>query len=161
MICVYGLCGAWLGSPFCLIPYQTRLFGLHRTKMDGYVAERGRFELPVVLPTHDFQSCSLDQLGHLSKIAPTRWEHRNIYQFGFERKSHMCAVKKTVDAICSKASPVPGVTTIAQAFFRPGAYPLFRATSNAPHRGCRGNDGQRACPWCPCGAARRGRPPMQ
>lgn len=44
-----------------------------------YLAERGRFELPVVLPTHDFQSCSLDQLGHLSverANADTRPESR-------------------------------------------------------------------------------------
>ena len=61
-----GLNRSWLDSPFCLDRCQQRLFGLPRTKMDNSVAERGRFELPVVLPTHDFQSCSLDQLGHLS-----------------------------------------------------------------------------------------------
>ena len=36
-----------------------------------YMAERKGFEPSVVLPTHDFQSCSFGQLGHLSARALT------------------------------------------------------------------------------------------
>lgn len=59
------------------------------------MAERGRFELPVVLPTHDFQSCSLDQLGHLSvdgrMLAPAR-KAESVYAKTVSAASKKCGL---------------------------------------------------------------------
>lgn len=79
-----------------------------------------------------------------------RWERNYLHQFAFECKP--CARFR-------KGSPgralLPGsghartlpLTTGVRVSGLLAACLLFPAISDAPHRECRGTDGQRACPW--------------